>query len=97
MEKKTFLYALLPFIILVFLSIVISYDDNRALDGPITFGYPLKFYLDNSDGRFCSNPDNINSELCNYPKIDYQNLFINLILIYLISFVITYLVGLYKK
>ena len=95
MRNRTLLYTLIPFIIFILLSINISYNDMRPVDGPVTLGYPLKFYEDNSDGRFCS-ANNSQLDICK-PQINYLNLFINIVLIYIISLVLTYLFLKFRK
>ena len=74
---------------------IFSYKDFRSLDGPITIGFPLVFYLDNSYGKFCSNPEN--SLLCDYPRISYINLLTDIVLIYITSIILTYLYTKLKK
>jgi len=44
MNKKTFLIALLPFVILLVLSIVFSRYDDRPVDGNLTYGFPFPVY-----------------------------------------------------
>lgn len=91
MRNRTLLYALIPFIIFILLSINISYNDMRPVDGPVTLGYPLKFYEDSSDGRFCSQLGTCK------PQINYLNLFINMVLVYVISLVLIYLFLKFRK
>lgn len=44
MNKKTFLISLLPFVILMVLSIALSRWDDRPSDGNLTYGFPFDVY-----------------------------------------------------
>lgn len=44
MNKKTFLAALVPFVILMVLSIALSRWDDRPSDGNLTYGFPFDVY-----------------------------------------------------
>lgn len=93
MIKKVILYSL---VLLLFLQLI-SYRDYRPMDGNIQLGFPLTFYLDGSLGKFCSNPNNVLLDICKYPKLNYPSLFIDLISIYMLSFILFYAILRYKK
>ncbi len=77
--KKIFYFAIIPTIIIFLISIFISYEDMRPVDGSLTIGYPLKIYT-KSSGFIV--PETT--------TILYENLAIMLISSYLIGLFITY-------
>ncbi len=87
MNKKIFLWALIPFVIIMAASILFSYDDNRPADGDLTYGFPFTVYSAGSGFGFGPIQSGIH----------YWNFFMTIVLFYGVSFIMSYALVQYQE